>query len=276
MKLKLGIFLGSILAFLAFAVVIWCGYKAGWNWTGFGEYVEVKGSASLGTGANREYHQAKTLWDWLQLLLIPFLLVIGGYLFNRNLKQRDERAALENQRETALNAYFTTITELLLKPRTEPFPPPEPVAQIIITGKKQERPESLNAPDKPVESLIASVIRGRTLSTLKILDGKRKGQLFRFLIESLLIQEEKRKDELPRPPMIELAHADLSGADLAGLEFAGVVLRNVDLRGANLTFANLKEAAIDETTRIEQKWYRVWSLVNNQTWGLKLKWTDLT
>jgi uncharacterized protein YjbI with pentapeptide repeats len=276
MNLKPGIFLGSFLAFLAFAVAIWFGYKGVWNWTGFGEYIQVKSPASVGSGGTWEYHPAKTLWDWLQLLLIPFLLAIGGYLFNRNLKQRDERAAIENQRETALNSYFTTITELLLKPRTEPSPPPEPVAAIIITGKKPERPEPVKAPERPLEPLTASVIRGRTLSTLKILDGKRKGELFRFLIEARLIVEEKQEGKtLPPPPVIQLEHADLSGAELAGLRFAGVDFRKVDLRSADLTFANLKGAKVDETTKIDRKWYRVWSLLNGRLVGLNLRRVDL-
>ena len=55
----------------------------------------------------------KTLWDWLQLLIIPAVLAVGGYLFkftaSRNeqetTKQRDQTErdiASDNQREAAL------------------------------------------------------------------------------------------------------------------------------------------------------------------------------
>ena len=37
----------------------------------------------------------KTLWDWMQLLIVPTALAVGGYIFNRTEKQ------LEHQRAAA-------------------------------------------------------------------------------------------------------------------------------------------------------------------------------
>src|SRR2546421_12789050 len=70
----------------------------------------------------------KTLWDWLQLLIIPAVLAIGGYAFtyttSRNDREATERRtqaereaaeksaqaerdiSLDNQRESALQAYI--------------------------------------------------------------------------------------------------------------------------------------------------------------------------
>src|SRR6266480_3014090 len=45
--------------------------------------VEVK---SYGTG-----FAGKTLWDWLQLLVVPILLAIGGFWLNQIQKSREER-----------------------------------------------------------------------------------------------------------------------------------------------------------------------------------------
>src|SRR5947208_411800 len=79
----------------------------------------------------------KTLWDWLQLLIIPAVLALGGYLFTYT-TSRNERAAtekrtqaereaaekraqaerdisLDNQREAALQVYIDKISELLLR-----------------------------------------------------------------------------------------------------------------------------------------------------------------
>src|SRR5437868_5819370 len=64
--------------------------------------------------------RGKTLWDWLQLLIIPAVLAIGGYLFNFTMtrteqeatKQRDQTErdiASDNQREAALQAYIDKI-----------------------------------------------------------------------------------------------------------------------------------------------------------------------
>ncbi len=57
--------------------------------------------------------RGKTIWDWLQLLIIPAVLAVGGYLFNystsrneRNAADRQNQAEREitedNQREAAL------------------------------------------------------------------------------------------------------------------------------------------------------------------------------
>jgi hypothetical protein len=59
-------------------------------------------------------------WDWLQLLVIPFVLAVGGYLFIytasgngqkatqlRNQTERD--IALDNQHETALQDYIDKL-----------------------------------------------------------------------------------------------------------------------------------------------------------------------
>jgi hypothetical protein len=80
--------------------------------------------------------RGKTLWDWLQLLIIPAVLAVGGYLFNyttsRNERQATEQRAQvereaaskrdqterdiasDNQHEAALQAYIDKISELLL------------------------------------------------------------------------------------------------------------------------------------------------------------------
>src|SRR5215216_412290 len=39
------------------------------------------------------YQPAKTLWDWLQLLLVPLVIVIGGYALTRS----ENRYALQLQ-----------------------------------------------------------------------------------------------------------------------------------------------------------------------------------
>lgn len=62
----------------------------GWGWTGFGPET-----------SDPKQH-AKTLWDWLQLLIIPSVLVVGGFSLNLIQKRREDevaqrRKALENE-----------------------------------------------------------------------------------------------------------------------------------------------------------------------------------
>src|SRR6266581_4030378 len=117
-----------IVAVIIFALAV---YWFGWDWTGF----------TSATGPtlkpNEQYRPAKTLWDVLQLLIVPIILAIGGFWLNQIQKDRDqkaekaqklreedaakereklERASREdNQREAALQAYIDKMSELLLE-----------------------------------------------------------------------------------------------------------------------------------------------------------------
>ncbi len=68
----------------------------------------------------------KTLWDWLQLLIIPLVLAIIALLFNlanshterQIAKQRyeqDQQIALDKQREDLLQGYLDCLADLMLE-----------------------------------------------------------------------------------------------------------------------------------------------------------------
>jgi ABC-type nickel/cobalt efflux system permease component RcnA len=91
----------------------------------------------IGYGLTWTGFSTKTLWDWMQILLVPLMLAIGGFWFSQVQKSRDERAAAQrdktereataqrdktereiaadNQHEAALQAYLDKMSELLLK-----------------------------------------------------------------------------------------------------------------------------------------------------------------
>lgn len=84
------------------------GYQ--WAWTGFaGHFGPTKNKAG-----DRDYYPAKTLWDWLQLFLIPLTLAVAGFLFNRAQQRRELKIADIRQQEAALEAYLGQIANLLL------------------------------------------------------------------------------------------------------------------------------------------------------------------
>jgi hypothetical protein len=56
----------------------------------------------------------ETLWDWLQLLIIPLALAIIAIFFNRSDRKNEQRVASDNQQETALQEYIKEMSELLL------------------------------------------------------------------------------------------------------------------------------------------------------------------
>jgi hypothetical protein len=69
-----------LVAFLAFVLaVLWLG----WDWTGFTRYIGPE------LRLNQQYRPEKTLWDWLQLLVIPLMFAIGGFWFNQLQKSRE-------------------------------------------------------------------------------------------------------------------------------------------------------------------------------------------
>jgi Pentapeptide repeats (8 copies) len=193
-----------------------------WNWTGFKE---------------------KKLWDVLQLLIVPTALAIGAFYLQETAKQRDLQIAEANRqkdlqiaddrtKQETLNRYFDQISTLLFERK-------------LRTAKEGDE--------------VRTLARARTLSTLRELDGERKGQLIRFLYEAGLIRVEKSliKREsnsktgtiattvMPRSSVIDLKGADLSRANLSSkgaLRDATFGLIAVNLSGTNLSDANLSDA----------------------------------
>jgi uncharacterized protein YjbI with pentapeptide repeats len=201
--------------------------------TGFNGYTQVSTIHTLsgptaGTVTRTEMYQpGKTLWDWLQLLIIPVVLAAGGYLFNFTVSRNESQAATDrdkterditsdNQREEALQSYIDKISELLLE--------------------KQLR-------ESQAEDEVRTIARVRTLTTLPRLDPKRKGSVLLFLAESGLIGDH---------PTIDLNRADLSGVQLYKPWLSEANLQETDLSkadlyeayllGANLSKADLYEA----------------------------------
>src|SRR6266567_125228 len=102
----------------------------------------------------------KMLWDWLQLLIIPFALTIVAIWFNRVERRNEQAIASDNQRENALQSYLDRMSELLLE------------KNLRVSKPNDE---------------VRNVARARTLTILPQLDAKRKGSVMRFLSESHLL-----------------------------------------------------------------------------------------
>src|SRR5437764_15450366 len=67
------------------------------------------------TGFNGNTKSGKTLWDWLQLLIIPVALAGVAIWFNRVERRNEQAITTDNQRETALQAYIDKMSELILE-----------------------------------------------------------------------------------------------------------------------------------------------------------------
>ena len=176
--------------------------------------------------------RGKTLWDWLQLLIIPAVLAVGGYLFNYTLSKNERNAAdrrnqtereiaQDNQRETALQEYIDKMSELLLH------------EQLRNSAEENE---------------VRNIARVRTLTILRRLDPTRKASVLQFLHEAGLTNKNKCIVDLSKA---QLAEANLRGANLRGADLHEVTLHEADLSYTNLLYSNLRGADLSSTRLLE-------------------------
>jgi uncharacterized protein YjbI with pentapeptide repeats len=183
-------------------------------WTGFGGFIAPDGT----------YYAAKTLWDVLDLLIVPLVLAIGAILFNRSEKANEQKITDDRQNEQALQNYLDKMAELMLK------------------EKLLEKKDALENP-------IVDVAHIRTITALRILDKGRKGILLQFLQDSGLSDFVLQKATFLSADLsyLRLSAFNLSRSLLSFANFEGAHLNNIDMReaivsGANLSGANLSEA----------------------------------
>lgn len=171
----------------------------------------------------------KTLWDWLELLVVPLALAVVAYLFNQRQKAH-ERAIAHEQRaverelareqreaerrlarhrleETDLQNYFERMATLLLE-------------------------ENLRQSDQSAE--VRTIARTYTLTALRNLNGPRRSNLLRFLYEARLIV-----GTAASPSVI-----DMHEADLRTIQLDGTPLNEIALVGANLEQASLRATSL--------------------------------
>jgi uncharacterized protein YjbI with pentapeptide repeats len=187
--------------------VSWRLIRIGYNyqWTGLGE-------AELPKQENVELRPRKTLWDWLQLLIVPLAVAGVGFGFTVQQDARQQTIQQQNAQDEALQNYLDEMGNLLLE-------------------KKLRKSEE--------DSEVRTLARARTLTVLGRLDSSRKAAVIQFLDEAQLIQRVERRE-----PIIGLGGADLGGAGLSGANLSGAHLRTADLSGATLHRTDLSNARL--------------------------------
>jgi len=228
-----------------FLLLIGLGYA--YRWTGFGQY-KVDG----------EVQPAKSLWDWLSLLIIPIVLAIGGYWFNHSENSRsqdmaakraesDQQIAEQRRHDDALQAYLDNIGELLLH-KDQPL------------RRSKEGDE------------VQTIARARTLTVLhswlaRLGDEDRKRSVLQFLYESKLISKDRPVVDLRDTNLmgayltyINLSAADLSGAWLSDAKLYRANLNEANLRGADLSDADLGATNLSDSEITGEQLARVKSL----------------
>jgi hypothetical protein len=216
------------------------GYIFNWHWTG------------LVPETSEPKQHAKTLWDWLQLLIIPAVLAVAGYVINLTISrgeqaateqraksereaaekraeterqiakeryEQDQQIALDKQREDLLQAYLDRMSELLIK-------------ENLLTSPTKE---------------VRKVATVRTISVLTQLDARRVGYVFDFLRESGLLTHS------PGGSVIEFSRANLRNINWSKADLFHISLFEADLTGANLSGAELYGASLVATNLYKSK-----------------------
>ena len=203
-----------IVAFLSsFLWLILKGYSIAW--TGFGDFVNPNG----------EFVRGKTLWDWMELFIIPVVLGFGLFWLNLSERNNEREIAKDRQNEAALQSYIDRMADL-----------------IMLGDLKNLKYEVVN------------VARLRTLTVLRVLDPKRAALVLKFLYDSWLIKGENsiiylRDAQLSEVDLdlvylndVNLEHVNLSGASLQHAYLENANMKNAQLQGANFHSAKLSKA----------------------------------
>jgi hypothetical protein len=199
----------------------------------------IGGAASRWTG-----FRGMTVRDWLELLIVPLVLVVISFLFTTQQDQRQQRTetqraaaerelAVQRAQDEALQAYLDQMSTLMLDRK-------------LLEAEEGD----------PVHTLA----QARTSTVILRLDAEHNDSVTRFLIDSGLAASSEGSPRLLREitlshatlsdaflPLADLSEADLLDADLShahlsGAHLSGAHLKYALLRGANLKDANLKDA----------------------------------
>lgn len=211
----------AVLVLVGLIFVVFLGYYNSWAWVGVVEYVYEKGQL-------KEVGGTKTLWDWLDLLVVPLFIALAAILINQVIQQKQTEIADEQQFEQALKDYFRTMSRLLLK------------HDLYHTKRNDD---------------VRFIAMAYTNNILRQLDSKRKGFVLDFLFTTDLIRCQLGADwkivsskEKPRP-IIAITKTDLTKLVLpeglwGGAKLSQIYLKDVDLTQSDFSRADLSESVL--------------------------------
>jgi uncharacterized protein YjbI with pentapeptide repeats len=221
-----GVIVGCILIIALIAVIV-LGYLFNWPWVGVND------------GYNKiplEQPSSKTIWDWLQLLIIPIMLATGGYIFNATLSRNEQRSSQDDQQEGTLQSYLHGMSDLLLE--------------------KQLRTSQPN-------DEVRNVARAITLAALRKLNSERKLVLIRFLFESNLFN------------IIKLDDADLSGILLRNITLRDLEMHYAIVTNVFFDNFNFERCDFDDTN-FSNSTYTGIKVISSSLRGVNFSHTKMT
>lgn len=195
--------------------------------TGFNSNIEM-------VKPGEQLQPAKTLWDWMQLLLVPTLLVIGAFTLNLTITRNEQKIArkrfklehkiaINTQQENLLHVYLDRITELLLH---------EDLRKSAIGAE------------------VRNIARAQTITAISRLTGDLQRNLLHFLREAGLIKNGIESSiislegvEITKTVILSLnlKNSNLKGLDISKSTLLGPDFSNSNLDGASFYSCDLRE-----------------------------------
>jgi uncharacterized protein YjbI with pentapeptide repeats len=218
--------LGAAAVVAAVVVLIRVGQH--YEWTGFGKLVQPK------PDDNRDIQPRKTLWDWLQLLIVPVALAGIGFWFTvqQDARQQEIETQRARQAQKIENQRAEAERELAVQ-RAQ-----DEALQACLDQMSNLLLER-NLRESQQDSEARTLAQARTFAALGRLDRSRKSQVMQFLTEAKLVQVVDGK-----VPVINLNEAGLDNVDMSGADLRGAHFVVADLDGASLVLADFSWAIL--------------------------------
>lgn len=229
------------------AISIWADWLP--EWTGISTYEsQTTEQAGSSTTTQTTIVRGKTLWDFMELLIVPMVLAGSAIWFDKRMREVEQKATEEQLQEEVLQTYFDRMSELSLN-------------HNLYKAEKN--------------SGVRFIARARTLHIFQRLDGHRKGMVLSFLYSLDLICCKMGSNwQIETYPIIGLTGADLSEISIPGGALTSAILRKVYLENVYLSEADLYGVDLSEAV-LNISWLDDADLRNAKLCGASLETTIL-
>ena len=204
-----------VLGLLILAIVALAVYVRRFPWSGVGP-VDFEG---------------RTLWDWMELALVPAVLASLAVWFNAQERRRERLARDEVAAASQLRAQARTM-DAALRHYVDSMN-----ALVLDRGLGVSK-----------NARIGGVARVLTLSALRQLDGERRGYVLQYLGESGLAQGEA--------PIVSLVDADFRGAVATYTNLDGINLSRSKLSESDFSGTDMRDAILYQVVGFNANFYQ--------------------
>ncbi len=233
--------------------------------------LKAKKCSACGAYIRRDWSgfQGRTLWDVLNLLILPFILTVGGFIFNDLAVQRQSQAEL--QQTKLQNEYLRQETERqnelqrqeteLQRERDNNRMQASSLQAYFDAISSLQLEQSLG--EETVTPAVLTIARTKTQTIMRELNSRRKGLAVQFLKDANLIVhglkfgnvssiddqdcESHAAGASEDHAVLSLANTNLREIFLANANLQAVELMDSDLRAADLRNTDLTNAVLANT-----------------------------